>query len=232
MYLVKRPESLRAQAIAQIGEAIVTGQLAPGSLHSEQSLAADMSISRTPVREALLHLADNDLVEFVRQRGARVTKLAAEMLGDVFEARMAIESYCVFLLAAQPPKELLAALDAALRREQAAIDANDHPRWVEANMEFHTILVRGMENAQLDKTMANLAGHSMRIGYHMIASKERMCESLAQHRGIFEAIRAGEQDRARSLVINHLYVCTLLVDEMFTDVQAPAPEPPPKKHGP
>ncbi len=227
MYAVERPESLRAQAIAQIRQAIVTGQLAPGSMHSEQSLAADMSISRTPVREALLHLADHDLVEFVRQRGVRVTKLEAEKLGDVFEARMAIEGYCVFLLAAQPPKDLLAALDVTLRRQEDIIDANDHGGWVEADMEFHTMLVRGIENAQLDKTMANLASHSMRIGYRMIASKERMRESLAEHRAIFEAICRRDQERARSLAVEHLHVCTLLMNQILSGLQddaRPRPE--------
>lgn len=65
MYVVARQQSLRSQAVDQLRGAIVTGKLEPGSMHSEQSIAADMAISRTPIREALLHLASEGLVEFV-----------------------------------------------------------------------------------------------------------------------------------------------------------------------
>lgn len=222
MYAVKRPESLRAQAVAQIRQAIVTGRLTPGSMHSEQTIAAGMSISRTPVREALLHLASEGLVEFVPQRGVRVTELNAEKLGDVFQVRTAIESYCAFVLAGRPSKNVLAALDVTLSRQEDIIDADDHLRWVEANMEFHTILVRSLENELMDKTLASLASHSMRIGYRMIARKERMRESLTEHRAIFEAIRRRDQDRARALAAEHLYVCTLLMNQMFSDLQGTA----------
>lgn len=225
MYVVKRPESLRTQAIVQIRQAIVTGALAPRSMHSEQSIAAGMSISRTPVREALLQLATEGLVEFVPQRGVRVTELNAEKLGDVFQVRTAIESYCAFVLAARPRKDILAALDVTLSRQEDIIDADDHLRWVEANMEFHTILVGSLENELMDKTLASLASHSMRIGYRMIARKERMRESLAEHRSIFEAIRRRDQDRARALAAEHLYVCTLLMNQMFSDLDSERPRP-------
>jgi DNA-binding GntR family transcriptional regulator len=189
-------------------------------MHSEQSIAAGMSISRTPVREALLQLATEGLVEFVPQRGVRVTELNAEKLGDVFQVRTAIESYCAFVLAARPRKDILAALDVTLSRQEDIIDADDHLRWVEANMEFHTILVGSLENELMDKTLASLASHSMRIGYRMIARKERMRESLAEHRAIFEAIRRRAQDRARALAAEHLYVCTLLMNQMFSDLDS------------
>ena len=71
----------------------------------------------------------------------------------------------------------------------------------------------------MDKALASLASHSMRIGYRMIARKQRMRESLAEHRAIFEAIRRRDQDRARSLTAEHLYVCTLLMNQMFSDLE-------------
>lgn len=217
MYVVKRQVTLRDQAIVQIRQAIVTGQLAPNSMHSEQSIAAGMSISRTPVREALLQLATEGLVEFVPQRGVRVCDLNADHLGNVFQFRAAIESYCAAALAARPRKDVLVALDVVLSRQEDVIDADDHLRWVEANMEFHTILVGSAGNRLMERTLASLASHSMRIAYRMIARKERMQEALAEHRAIFEAIRRRDQDRARSLAAEHLYVSTLLMNQMFSD---------------
>lgn len=230
MYVVKRAESLRVQAIVQIRQSIVTGQLAPGSMHSEQSIAASLSISRTPVREALLHLATEGLVEFVPQRGVRVADLDPKHLEWVYQFRAAIESHCAAMLAKEPRKDVLAALDIVLAKQADIIDADDHLKWVEANMEFHTILVRSAENRLMDKYWASLASHSMRIGYRMIGRKERMRESLAEDRAIYEAIRRRDQDRARAVTIEHLYVSTLLMHQMFSDLAAkPAPAARPRK---
>src|ERR1700676_1151121 len=83
LFSVKRAASLRAQAIDQIRQAIITGLLEPGSMHSEQAIAAKMSISRTPVREALLQLEREGLVEFVPQRGARIREFDPKHLAEV-----------------------------------------------------------------------------------------------------------------------------------------------------
>jgi DNA-binding GntR family transcriptional regulator len=222
MYAVKRPESLRAQAVAQIRLAIVTGRLAAGSMHSEQTIAAGMTISRTPVREALLQLATEGLVEFVPQRGVRVTELDAGHLGHVFQFRAAIETYCAAALAAHPRKEVLAALDAALGRQDDLIAAGDHPGWVEANMEFHAILVRGAGNPLLDQAFAGLASHAMRLSHRMEAGKARMRASLAAQRAIADAIRRRDPERARKLAGELLSVSALLMNQMFSE---PAAEP-------
>lgn len=222
MYAVKRPESLRAQAVAQIREAIVGGRLAPGSMHSEQTIAAGMSISRTPVREALLQLASEGLVEFVPQRGVRVTELDAGHLGHVFQFRAAIETHCATALASHPRKEVLAALDATLARAEDLIAAGDHAGWVEANIEFHTILVRSAGNPLLDQAFANLASHAMRLSHRMETQKARMRESLAAQRAIVETIRRRDPERARRLAAEHLSVSALMMNQMFSE---PAGEP-------
>ncbi len=223
MYVVKRPESLRTQAIGQIRQAIVMGQLAPNSMHSEQSIAATLSISRTPVREALLQLASEGLVEFVPQRGVRVTELNADFLGNVFQCRIAIESYCASILATRPRKDVMIALDVTLSRQEDIIDADDHLKWIDADMEFHTILVGSAENPLLDAQLASLASHSKRIDLRMIGRRKRMQESLTEHRAIFDAIRRRDQDRARALAAEHLYVCTLLMDQMLSGVEQGRP---------
>jgi len=125
MYVVKRPESLRTQAIVQIRQAIVTGQLAPRSMHSEQSIAATMSISRTPVREALLQLASEGLVEFMPQRGVRVTELNADWLGNVFQFRAAISKAIAPRRSPRAAQGCPRALDVALSRQEDIIDADD-----------------------------------------------------------------------------------------------------------
>jgi len=218
MYTVARQESLRSQAVEQLRKAIVTGRLEPGSMHSEQSIAADMAISRTPIREALLQLAAEGLVEFVPQRGVRITALDAEQLAQVFEFRAAIEGFCAASLATQPEPDVLARLDAELERQKAIIKADDRLAWVQANMDFHTQLVASAGNRQMVDALALLASHTMRIGYRMNYRRQRMRESVNEHSAVIEAIRRRDPERARALAGEHLYVTTVLMKQLFDDL--------------
>jgi DNA-binding GntR family transcriptional regulator len=145
----------------------VTGKLEPGSMHSEQSIAADMAISRTPIREALLQLASEGLVEFVPQRGVRITEFNAEHLAQVFQFRAAIEGFCAAKLAGQARPDALSRLDAELERQSAIIAADDRLAWVKANMDFHTQIVASAGNKLMVDALASLASHTMCIGYRM-----------------------------------------------------------------
>jgi DNA-binding GntR family transcriptional regulator len=223
MYAVARQPSLRSQAVDQLRGAIVTGQLEPGSMHSEQSIAADMAISRTPIREALLQLASEGLVEFVPQRGVRITEFNAEHLAQVFQFRAAIESFCAGKLASQSHPDALARLDAELERQTAIIAVDDRLAWVKANMDFHTQIVSSAGNKLMVDALALLASHTMRVGYRMNYRRQRMQESVDEHSAVVEAIRRRDPERARALAAEHLYVTTLLMKQMFADLGSNAP---------
>jgi DNA-binding GntR family transcriptional regulator len=218
MFVVARQQSLRSQAVSQLRSAIVTGQLEPGSMHSEQSIAAGMAISRTPIREALLQLAREGLVEFVPHRGVRITDFDAEHLAQVFQYRAAIESFCAAKLASQSEPDDLKRLDAELERQAAIIRADDRLAWVEANMDFHTHIVASVGNQLMLDALAPLASHTMRIGYRMNYRRQRMKESVEEHSAVVEAIRRRDSERARALAAEHLYVTALLMKQMFADL--------------
>jgi DNA-binding GntR family transcriptional regulator len=187
-------------------------------MHSEQSIAADMAISRTPIREALLQLASEGLVEFVPQRGVRITEFNAEHLAQVFQFRAAIEGFCAAKLAAQSHPDALARLDAELERQRSIIDADDRLAWVKANMDFHTQIGSSAGNELMVDALALLASHTMRIGYRMNYRRQRMQESVDEHSAVVEAIRRRDPERARALAAEHLYVTTLLMKQMFADL--------------
>ena len=218
MFKVLRPASLRLQAIEQIRQAIVTGAMAPGSLHSEQSIADNLSISRTPVREALLQLEQESLIEFIPHRGARVRDFDATHLSHVFEIRSALESHCAAALAANREPSVISGLEQQLDRQLKIIEQDDGLAWVLANMDFHLALVSSLGNDLFNETMPPLASHTMRIGYRMNVRKERMKESHREHAAIVAAIRNGEPEQARSLASSHLYITTILMKQLFADL--------------
>jgi DNA-binding GntR family transcriptional regulator len=190
----------------------------PGSLHSEQAVASRMGISRTPVREALLQLAHEGLVEFLPHRGARVRGFDPVHLSHVFELRAALESYCAAVLARNQPPDVVAKLEQELERQLSIIKRDDGLAWVIANMDFHILLVSSLNNRLFDEAMPPLASHTMRIGYRMNARKERMKESYQEHSEIVRAIRSRDEERARSLTASHLYVTTILMKQLFSDL--------------
>ena len=217
MYVVRREESLRRQAGQQIRDAIVTGVLPAGSMHSEQTIADRMGISRTPVREALLQLSTEGLVEFVPHRGVRIAALDPEHLIGVLEYRAAMESYCAASLAAHQPAGIVDALDEQLDRQRRIRIANDRLGWVVANIDFHYLIVSSLGNKLMNDAFPVLAAHTMRIGYRMIARQERMGESIDEHVAIVEAIRRRDVDEARKLAAEHLYVTKVLMKQLFAD---------------
>jgi DNA-binding GntR family transcriptional regulator len=187
-------------------------------MHSEQSIAAAMSISRTPIREAILQLSGEGLIEFIPQRGVRVTDIVPEYLVQVFELRAAIEGHCAAQLATKPNAEVVAALEAELERQKTLIREDDRLIWVQANMDFHTKLVAGGSNALMLDTLAPLASHTMRIGYRMNSRRQRMEESLYEHTAVVDAIRRNDAERARALASEHLYITTVLMKQMINDL--------------
>lgn len=209
--------SLREQALAKIRDAIILGQLPPGSLSSEQTIADQLEISRTPIREALLQLESEGLVEFVPNRGVRVTTPHIDHLAQMYTLRIGIEGYCAMLLARRSDrKRATDALEQALTEQRRIIDAADHQAWVAANMDFHVGLVEACGNPLMTDAVRNVASHGMRIGYSINDSvRNRMEQSLVEHRHIVRTIRAGDPDEAFRSVESHLTVTTALMRRLM-----------------
>lgn len=223
MQPLQRNPSLRSRALEQIRDAIVTGTLEAGSLHSEQSIAAKLGLSRTPIREALLQLAGEGLVVFIPNRGARIAALDPDLLAHVLQFRAAIEGCGASRMAAAGDAKRLAQLEAELKRQRTIIRAADRRAWVDANMDFHNILAECTENRLMMEAFAPLASHTKRLGYRMNHRAQRMSELLDEHSAIVDAIRRGDADRARTVAEEHLYITTVLMKQLLADIGLPDP---------
>jgi DNA-binding GntR family transcriptional regulator len=218
MQRVQRTPSLRDQALLQLRKAIVVGDLEPGSVHSEQTIAAKLGLSRTPIREALLQLVGEGLIVFIPNRGARIVGLDPEHLAHVLQFRAAIEGCGASRMAANPDRQRLARLDAELKRQRAIIKNGERLLWVEANADFHAILAESSENRLMIDAFGPLASHTKRLGYRMNSRAQRMRESLDEHSAIVDAIRRGDVDRSRTMAEEHLYITTVLMKQLFADL--------------
>lgn len=209
--------SLRQRALEEIRDSIVTGRLPAGLLVSEQVLAAQAGISRTPVREALLQLADEGLVEFERNAGVRITRIDEEHLTNLFQLRACIEGFCAHHSALRPDREALAEeLHGMLAEQRQIIAAADYVRWIKANMEFHMRLVQQAGNQLMIEALEKLRSHTMRIGYQVNEQHaSRMLQSEQEHRRIVDFIAAGEAEKARDAVTKHMTFTTDLMHRLL-----------------
>ena len=146
---VKRPLNLRETVLEQLRTAIVTGELAEGELVSAPTLGQALGVSATPVREAMMDLVREGLVETVKNKGFRVTSMSDKDLDDLAQIRMLLEPPAIRMVAANIPEEAFTELtklaDACLR----AAEREDMGEYLRDDREFHALFLAYTGNPQL-----------------------------------------------------------------------------------
>lgn len=177
---------------------------AGGDLLTEGEIAAEVGVSRTPVREALLRLEAEGLLRLYPKRGALVVPVTAREAAEVLEARAVIETWAAgrAVAAGQP---LVDRLQALLTRMEAAADAGSTPDFLAADREFHETMVEAAGNSILSRLYASLRDRQLCISTGILSvSPERVAGALADHRGLLEALRAGDTESLRDRTTAHI----------------------------
>jgi DNA-binding GntR family transcriptional regulator len=212
-------DTTKADDIAlMIEEAIVSGELAPGTVLRQEQLSEQFAVSRTPVREALRRLAALGLVSFVPNRGVRVRTISREELHEAFMVRAELESLATEVAATKFTGDDLAELDAAERQFSAisqdlrSREPGDERRsitgdWVRANHAFHDVVYR-VADLPLVEQLAKSARRTF-SGPAVWAPGDHSIDGLylknaEQHRAIKQAIAAGSAKGARELAREHV----------------------------
>lgn len=182
---------------------ILDGSLERGARLRQEALAAELGVSRTPLREALRRLASEGLVELEPNRGARIPDLSRADMLTAYEARLAIEPGAARLAAAVRDPVALERMRAAIARHRRA---TSNVALFEANRAFHLALVDGACNEHLSRVAGML--WASRIGAVIYATQDETPEQVAadadDHDGIVTAVAAGDADLAERLVREHV----------------------------
>lgn len=197
-----RPESLARRAYAALRNAIKDRAIVAGVLYSEIQLAEELKISRTPVREALIELSREGIIEIVPQRGFRVRTISAEEEREVFDLRGSIESYVVRRLAKEARPEDLAKLGNILARQAKALD--DPNTFLELDGEFHRMLPTFLRLQRTPQVLELLRGISCLAGSVELSLPHSSHEVLEEHRQIVEMIQEGNIDGAGAAMLHHI----------------------------
>lgn len=184
-------EPLAEVAYTRIKQAIIGGALRPGLLGSEQQIAVKLSMSRTPVHQAIVKLSQEGWVELVPKRGIRISSLSSAEMRDVYEALMALEIAGVKRLAESDDltrQRAVNALEQVCAAGDAALRKGDLLAWAVADDDFHRLLVDLCGNAHLSRLAKSIMEQAQRARLLTLKLRPTPTASNADHRAIVEAI--------------------------------------------
>ena len=210
MYAMSQGSKLKQS----IEDAVIAGEFRPGDRLDEASLAERFGVSRTPIREALLQLGAEGFIDVRPRRGAIVSVPSPTGLFEMFETMAEIESACGRLAARRLTPESDAAMEAAHRGCEAAAREGDSEKYYAVNRDFHEAIYRASRNSFLADQAFAL--HKRLSAYRRIQlrARNRLLQSLQEHAGILEAIRAGDEQLAATRLHDHV----LVQGERFSDM--------------
>jgi DNA-binding GntR family transcriptional regulator len=181
------------QAYEEIRRRIVNNEYPPAHQALEHELAVELGMSRTPVREALVRLANERLVQIIPRHGMRVVPMSLEDLRDMYEVLTALELTAVERLARSGiDARSMAALDQALDEMDAAIRKRDLDSWVKADERFHRMVIELCGNGRLASMAFTVWDQGHRARMTTLRLRPALETSNREHRAVVDAIRRGD----------------------------------------
>lgn len=186
--------------------AIRDNTFAPGYQGSEQEIASQLGMSRTPVHEAIIRLQEEGLVRVLPRRGVVVCAISPDDMREIYDVIIAIETACAELLADRPGEErepIVAELTGLNTQMQSALAADDLLGWAKADGRFHQLLVERSGNGRLARMFHTIMDQSHRARMMTLRLRPKPVASVREHRAIVEAIRKGDPQAARERARRH-----------------------------
>lgn len=209
-----RTHSARDAVYMQLKEQILTLELPPGTALSEKDMSLAFQVSRTPVRESFVRLAQEGLVQVLPQRGTFVSLIDTEHALEARFMREQLERATVRLACESFPVENLAALEANLAAQQSALADKDEKRMFELDEQFHRTIFEGCRKLNTWAVLQQMNIHLNRTR-HLSLSPDRDWHHLyAQHRAIAYAIRRQDAEQAENVMRDHLNLTVTDLQEL------------------
>jgi len=191
-------------AYDQLRRRILDNDWPPGHRALEHEIATEMGMSRTPVREALMRLQNEGLVEVIPRHGMRVLPVSGNDMQEIYQILTALECMAAELLAARKPsaKELEPLVDATKAMDKA-LRADDLDAWAAADERFHAHLIELAGNRQLQATVLNYWDRAHRARMFTLRLRPKPVNSTKEHMQMVERLRAGDAEGAARVTRAH-----------------------------
>jgi DNA-binding GntR family transcriptional regulator len=200
----ERPKLLTETVLAHIRSAIVSGDLPLGSALSERQLAQRLNVSKTPVREALVQLKTEGLVDIIPQKGAYVFTLAALEVVEICEFRLTIESAALDLALERNPGALADEIERIVDSMDRARRAGNVRAYLSLDTDFHAAFFRHCGNAYLRDSYQRYVGKIAALRTHLATKPMHTELSFREHCRLRDIIRTGNAAEARNVLHDHI----------------------------
>lgn len=197
--------TLKEQAYSLIKDAILYRRLQKNVVYSQDDLCEELGISRTPVREALIELQNENFISFVRGRGFKVVELTKKEALDIVEMRRDIELFGAELAAKRINDDQLTRLEAKHEKMADSINSKNTKLLYSLDYDFHNIIFEATGNSWLIDTIIKLRTHFLRVETQSAFSDIKTAKAvLKEHEGVVEALKKHNPKMARKAMEHHL----------------------------
>ena len=198
------PRVLHQQVGARLRQLIVEGTLEPGRKLNERELAAQLQVSRTPLREAIRMLAAEGFVDLLPHRGAVAAQLSAQDVADTFEVMAGLEGQSGELAAQRIDERELAEIRALQYEMMAAHTRRDLPTYYRLNAAIHDHINLAARNPVLTRTYRTVNARLQALRFRSNFDELKWARAVKEHERMIELLAARDGARLRQLLATHL----------------------------
>lgn len=196
--------SIRDTVTSTLRGAIIAGEMAPGEVYSAPTLAAQFGVSATPVRESMVDLAKEGLVESVRNKGFRVTQPTARELDEIAKIRLLLEPPSIRDITPLVPETDFPMLRSMAQAIVDAATEGDLVGYLDADRTFHLKLLSYTGNGELSSLISDLRNRTRLFGLKGLSDTGDLVESAEEHHQILDAVESRDSSRAEAEMVDHI----------------------------
>ena len=195
---------LRDVVFNTLREAILRGELKPGERLMELQLAAQLGVSRTPIREAIRMLEQEGLAVTMPRKGAEVAKMTLKGMEDVLEIRAALDELACQLACRRITEEQLARLETAKKNFEVSLKSGVVKTIAEADMGFHDIIYEATENSKLVNMLNNLREQIYRYRVEYLKNVDNYPVLIKEHEAIYQSLVNRNEEESTLSIREHV----------------------------
>ena len=210
-------QPLRNVVFQTLRSAILRGELQPGERLMELTLAAKLGVSRTPIREAIHMLENEGLAITIPRKGAEVAHMTVKDMEDVLQIRTALETLAAKTSCINITEEELARLKQCMEEFEQTDPDSDVVAIAQMDMVFHDVIYQASDNPKLLNMLNNLRAQMYRYRVEYLKVRENYPIIYADHRKIYEALAARDQEAVIKAVTEHLAKQSDVVKQVITE---------------
>lgn len=211
---LERRRQAAPQVFERLREAILSLELTPGTILSRTSLASQFSVSSTPIRDALMRLEEERLVEVFPQHATVVSPIDLTLAHQAHFLRRSLELEIVRSLALSPPPNLLSRLSGILAQQRVLMESFDLVAFEASDQSFHRSLYEAAQMLDLWLLVRSRSGHIDRLRRLNLPTPGKIQGILEHHKLIVQAIAEGKPTEAQQHLRDHLSGTLSHVDEI------------------